>query len=126
MFLNSKQEKAISFCITVLESRGLIVRYPDIEGSNISNIQEIRWLAVDREANVKAHILLTKWSGKFKLIIWLPKSLDEGMSAIDPYVVLADSKTHLMIPHGQGHLSLGKIDSKMFMTLQEMRDYLGY
>lgn len=126
MFLNSKQEQAISFCITVLESRGLTVRYPDIEGSSIININEIRWLAVNRDADVKAHILLTKWNGKFKLVVWLPKSLDEGMSAIDPYTVLSESKTHLILPHGMGQISLGKINPDMFMTLQEMRDYLGY
>lgn len=126
MFLNSKQEKAISFCITVLESRGLTVRYPNIEGSSIVNINEIRWLAVDKMANPFAHILLTKWSGKFKLIMWLPKNPDEGMSCIDPYVVLAENKTHLILPNGIGQISLGKINPDMFMTLQEMRDYLGY
>lgn len=126
MFLNSKQEKVISFCITVLESRGLEVRYPDIEGSSIININEIRWRAVDKRANPSAHILLTKWGGKFKLIMWLPKSLDEGMSCIDPYAVLGQNRTHLILPHRQRQLSLGKINPDMFMTLQEMRDYLGY
>lgn len=126
MFLNTKQQKAVEFLITVLESRGLEVRYPDIEGDSKTDIREICWRAVDKRANPSARILLTKWGGKFKLIMWLPKSLDEGMSCIDPYAVISISKTHLILPHGMGQISLGKIDSKMFMTLQEMRDYLGY
>lgn len=126
MFLNSKQEKAISFVITVLESIGLTVQYPTIEGASISNILEIRWRAVDKMNDPKAHILLTKWNGKFKLVVWLPKNPDDGMSAIDPYVVVSSSKTHLILPHGRGQISLQKIDPSMFMTLQEMRDYLGY
>lgn len=127
MFINLKQQKAIEFCITVLESRGLEVRYPDIETNHGKvNISEIRWQAVDKMANLSAHILLTKWSGKVKLIMWLPKSPNEGMSAIDSYVVLAENKTHLILPQGQGQLSLGKINPDMFMTLQETRDYLGY
>lgn len=128
MFLNSKQEKAIEFVITVLESRGLTVRYPEIEGEGDSktNISRICWRAVDKMANPKAHILLTKWNGKFKLVVWLPKNPDEGMSAIDPYVVLDESKTHLILPYGQGQLSLGKINPDLFVTSSEMRDYLGY
>lgn len=126
MFFNSKQQKAIEFLITVLESRGLEVQYPTIEGASIGNIQEIRWRATDKMANSAAHILLTKWDKKFKLIMWLPKNPDGGMSAIDSYVTLAENKTHLILPHSQGQLSLGKINPDMFMTLQEMRDYLGY
>lgn len=126
MFLNSKQEKAISFCITVLESRGLTVQYPHLMPDSKTQIKEIRWVATDKEDNILARILLTKWQGKFKLIIWLPKNADEGMSAIDSYVVLAENKTHLILPYGQGQLSLGKVNPDMFMSLQEMRDYLGY
>lgn len=126
MFLYPKQQKAVEFCITVLESRGLEVRYPDIEGGSISDIREIRWRAVDKMANPSAHLLLTKWGGKFKLILWLPKNPDEGMTAIDPYVVLAENETYLILPYGQGQLSLGKINPDMFMRQEEMGHYLGY
>lgn len=125
MFLNSKQEKAVSFLITVLESRGLEVRYPDIETNHGKvSISEIRWVAVDKMANLSAHIILTKWGGKFKLIMWLPKNPDEGMSAIDSYVIVHNHC--LILPNGCGQLSLHKIDSGIFMSLNEMRDYLGY
>ena len=128
MFLNSKQVKAIEFLITVLESRGLEVRYPDIETSHgkVSSISEIRWGARDKAGNPKAHILLTKWDGKFKLIVWLPKNPEDGMTAIDPYLVVSPGKTHLILPYSQGQLSLGKINPEIFMTTEEMRDYLGY
>ena len=127
MFLNSKQEKAIEFCITVLESRGLEVRYPDLETNHGKvSISEIRWLAVDKTANISAHILLTKWNKRFKVVLWLPKDPDAGMTVIDTYVVLSQNKTQLILPYGQGQLSLGKTDPNIFMTLEEMRDYLGY
>jgi len=127
MFLNSKQEKAVQFAMTILESRGLEVLYPDIETNHSKiSISEIRWKAVKDEWGVAAHILLTKWDKKFKLIVWLPKDPNDGMTAIDPYVVLSPSKTHLILPYGQGQLSLHKIDPDIFMSLQEMKDYLGY
>lgn len=128
MFLNSKQERAIEFCMTILESRGLEVNYPNFTlNPGKVNISAIRWAASDIEGNLKAHILLTKWDKKFKLIVWLPKTkADEDLSAIDPYVVLDENKTHLILPYGQGQLSLGKISPDMFMLVEEMRAYLGY
>lgn len=125
MFLNSKQEKAIYFLITVLESRGLEVCYPNIETSHGKvNITEIRWQAIDKMANPAAHIILTKWNGKFKLIMWLPKNPEDGMSAIDSYVIVHNDC--LLLPNGCGQLPLHKINPDMFMSLDEMREYLGY
>lgn len=126
MFLTSKQEKAIYFLITVLESRGLEVRYPDIETSHGKvNITEIRWQATDKmAAGLAAHIVLTKWNGKFKLVMWLPKNPKEGMAAIDSYVIIRNNR--LLLPNAGGQLSLHKVNPDMFMSLDEMREYLKY
>ncbi len=127
MFLNKKQESAIEFCITIFESRGLRVCYPDLETYHGRvHMSGIRWTAVNREENASGHILLTKWDKKLKVIIWLPKNPDDdSMSAIDSYLIINPEKTHLTLPYGQGQLSLHKIDPQMFMTREEMRDYLG-
>lgn len=121
-----RQEKTIQFCITIFESRGLEIRYPSLLGQDRVSITEIEWQAVDKMANPLGRIRLTKWDKKYKLIIYLSKNSDEGMSAIDPYVLLSENKTHLILPYGRGQISLGKISPDMFMSLQEMRDYLGY
>jgi hypothetical protein len=129
MFLNSKQEKAVQFAVTILESRGLEILHPEIKTNHSKiSISEIKWKAVKdvTHREISAHILLTKWDKKFKLIVWLPKDPQDGMTSIDSYVILNPSKTHLILPYGQGQLSLHKIDPEIFMSLQEMRDYLGY
>lgn len=110
--------------MTILEARGLEIQYPEIEGSSKSDIQEIRWRAVDRSAKTTAQIKLTKWWGKPKLLVWLPKNPEDGMASIDSYVTVSENRTH--INHFGGQISLGKISPDIFMSLQEMREYLGY
>lgn len=128
MFLNSKQQKAVEFAITILEARGLIVDLPTIEiDGNKAQIAEIKWLATTEESGkIKAHIILTRWVGKSKVIIWLPKNPDkETILDIDSYVVSALHTSRLILPN-EGQVSLNKTDPNMFMTLEEMRDYLRY
>lgn len=127
MFIKSKEKKAIEFIINVLESRGLDVCPPQIKTSgSIANISEIRWLATDKNANPKAHILLFFFNKKPKLILWMPKDSSEGENAIDAYGYGSSNQTHIILPYGAGQLSLGKINPEVFMSYQEMRDYLGY
>ena len=128
MFLTKKQESAIEFLITVLESRGLEVHYPHLDTNHGKvNISEIRWVATDKNEKISAHIILTNWGKKFKLIVWLPKNPDDGRSAVDNYVFITLSGKQLVLPYLEEHITLpSNIPSDLFMLHQEMRDYLEY
>lgn len=131
MFLNSKTTKAIEFSITVLESMGMEVKFPDlqIEGNSKTEVLCIRWWAMNAEGKYAAHISLVPWGKKLKIIIWLPKNpREDDASDIDHYVVLGNYNVspYLELPHGRGKISLHKIDPSLFFNREEMRLYLGY